>query len=140
MKKTKRTQSRRNSKHAHGVAAPRAPVTVAPKVAPGLISLRKQYDLSARLLARLFGVSEATLRSWEKHGPSNKEEHARVRRVKKILAAAAETMRPSYIASWLTRANPACAELGAAAPVDLMERGDYDAAEDLLFLLGSGLP
>ena len=49
-------------------------------------------------------------------------------------------MRKSYLPTWLEKPNEACAELGANAPVDLMERGDYDAIEDMIFFFGSGVP
>jgi hypothetical protein len=57
-----------------------------------------------------------------------------------ILKKAASAMRPAYVPTWVERPSPACAELGARAPVDLMERGDYDEVEALLFELGSGVP
>ena len=103
--------------------------------------LRDTYGLSRRALARSLGITGASLAAWEsgKRQPGA-EELANVRRLKAVLKRAAGVMRTSYIPAWLEKPSEACAELGAATPLDLLARGDFQAVEDLLYYLGSGVP
>jgi hypothetical protein len=48
-------------------------------------------------------------------------------------------MRGSYIAIWLSQPSEACADLGVKTPADLFARGDYQAVEEMIFFLGSGV-
>ncbi len=90
----------------------------------------------------MLGLSEETETRLEKGEIPVPDETVRDRfdRLKAILQKAAGVMQLDYIPTWVENPSPACAEIGARAPVDLMERGDYEAVEDLLFFLGSGVP
>jgi DNA-binding XRE family transcriptional regulator len=103
--------------------------------------IRNDYGLSRRALARAVGVTEATLHAWEKGaGSPSAHERAKVRKFERILRKAARAVRRSYLPTWLETPSEACAELGAATPLALLEKGDYEAVEDLLYYLGSGVP
>jgi hypothetical protein len=111
------------------------------EVVPDLEALREAYCLSHATVVRMLGLSKADLALWEKGElPADLVGLTRLERLKRLLKRAAEVMRPEYVPIWVEKASPACAEIGAQAPIDLMEKGDYDAVEDLLFLLGSGVP
>jgi transcriptional regulator with XRE-family HTH domain len=102
--------------------------------------LREDFRISKKAFARALGVSERSLARIEAGGcPIESQMRDRLKRLRRILRKAAAAMRREYIPTWIERASPACAEIGAAAPVDLMERGDYDAVDSLLFYLGSGV-
>jgi len=89
----------------------------------------------------MLGVSDGTLARWEKAGGAGGTGRAaKIRRVAKILKGLAQVMRASYIPTWLEAPNPACAEIGVGAPVELMERGHYETIEGMIFFLGSGVP
>jgi hypothetical protein len=49
------------------------------------------------------------------------------------------SVRRDYIATWLEQPSEACADLGVKAPADLFARKDYEAVEDMIFFLGSGV-
>jgi len=103
--------------------------------------LLTEYGLNRDLLARMASFSPAALARWEKgQRPSDLKERNRIERVATILVRAAGVMRRNYILTWLEKPSPACAEIGARAPIDLLERGDYDTVEEMLLLLGSGVP
>jgi hypothetical protein len=111
------------------------------KVVPRLEKLQREYGLSRRTVARALGVPEADLGAWEERGGHpGTDERAKVRKLEAILKRAAGAMRMSYLPTWLTTPSNACAELGAATPLELLGRGDYAAVEDLLYSLGSGVP
>ena len=131
--------------------APRADRTRAEKRKPArpvrrsktvlnLEKLRKDYGLGRGILGRALGVTEATLHDWETGaGSPNVQERAKAWKFERILRRAAGAMRRSYILTWLEAPSEACAELGAATPLALLERGDYEAVENLLYYLGSGV-
>ena len=100
--------------------------------------LRDAYGLSRRLLARMLGVPRAALPKWEK-GVAIPDAACleKVRRVRGILQGLARVMKKNFIAPWLTTPNEACA---GRAPVDLLEKGDYEAVADLVYFLEAGEP
>jgi transcriptional regulator with XRE-family HTH domain len=126
------------TKATNKAAGPKRSVPRSP-AGPHLAKLRGDYGLSRRLLARMLGVSEATLKTWEQgKGTLGSSEAAKLQRVGSILATAAGSLRADYLATWLETPSDACAELGALTPLGLMAKGDYEAVEDLLYYLGSG--
>ena len=110
------------------------------KDSAALATLRDNYGLSQATLARMLGVSVTTLGQLENGHGLSPTQCKTVERVEIILAKAVQAMHRDYLPTWLEKPSPACAEIGARAPIHLIERGDYDAVEDLLFFLGSGVP
>jgi hypothetical protein len=87
------------------------------------------------------GISEAALKSWEEGtgwpDPATIERGERARRV---LSGLARVMRKSFIPTWLEQPNDACKEVGAATPLDLLQRGNFREVEDMIFYLESSVP
>src|SRR5260370_30975912 len=115
---------------------------IQPPRAPAISeALRMQYGLSRSTFARIVGVTERTVTSWEKGsrkiGLANQR---RIRRVEGILVGLARVMRREFIPTWLEEPSPACTELSARTPTDLLERGEYDAVESMIFFFESGVP
>jgi hypothetical protein len=103
--------------------------------------LRNRFGVDRGVWARALGVSEQTLADWEdgKAQPSGAQ-LAKAKRVVGILERFAKSVRKKYIPTWLIKPNDACKEIGASNPVELMEKGDYGAVEDMVSSLGSGVP
>jgi DNA-binding transcriptional regulator YiaG len=136
--KTKAKSTRREKKTRPARAARTTIPSANGKNAPRTKELRHKFGLNSAIFAKMLGITETTLAKWEKgQGPFDL---AKIIRVKKILEMAARSMNPAYVATWITQPSPACAEIGVNAPLDLLERNDCDAVEDLLFYLGSGVP
>ncbi len=106
-----------------------------------LQSLRTEYGLSHPTFARILGVPETTLETWEggREQPSATALE-KVEKVRELLAGLARVMRRDFIPTWLETPNDACKEAGARAPQDLMQRGDYDQIADMIFYFESGTP
>ncbi len=104
-------------------------------------TLRTDYELSLPIFARMTGVPEATLASWEEGTDQlDSAALARIERIAGILHGLTRVMHLSFIPTWLEQPNDACKELGARAPLDLIERGDYAEVEGMVFYLESGAP
>lgn len=104
-----------------------------------LCQLRDDYGVNRATFARMLGVAEATLAEWEESRP-DAPGLRKIKQVEGILKGLARVMQKDFIATWLQSPNDACAELGSRTPVDLMERGDYEALEDMIFYFESGVP
>jgi hypothetical protein len=87
----------------------------------------------------MLSVTEATLAKWENGAPLGPAKAIKVQRVRGLLYQLEQAMRRSYIATWLRQPSAACADLGVQTPADLFARGDYQAIEDMIFFLGSGV-
>jgi transcriptional regulator with XRE-family HTH domain len=100
--------------------------------------LRDTYGLSRPVLARMLGVTEATLGRWEKGtttpGAAGLE---KVKRLGGILEGLARVMKKSFIPTWLASPNDACK---GRTPVDLLEEGQYETIEDMVYFLEAGEP
>jgi DNA-binding transcriptional regulator YiaG len=108
---------------------------------PSIAKIRSAYSLTGPILARMLGVAEVTLAKWEegKEQPTT-DQVTKIKRVANLLKGLSQVMHLSYIPTWLEKPSAACADRGAGTPVDLMERGDYEAIEDMIFFFGSGVP
>jgi DNA-binding transcriptional regulator YiaG len=121
-----------SSRKLAGVGA-RTPARIYPEM------VRRRYGLGPKLFARMLGVSEATLAKWTAGSPLGTANLARVVCVARILRKLERSLRRDYIATWLEQPSQACADLGAKAPADLFAHKDYEAVEDMIFFLGSGV-
>jgi DNA-binding transcriptional regulator YiaG len=101
--------------------------------------LRQRYHLSRNVLAYMVGVKEATLTKWENGATIGAVNLSKINRVQGLLRKLEQSMRRSYIATWLSQPSEACADLGVNIPADLFARGDYEAIEEMIFFLGSGV-
>jgi hypothetical protein len=104
-----------------------------------LTKLSAACRVNRAMLAHMLGVTEPTLATWVAGKPASAKDAAKTQRVGAILKTLTGVMRRSFIPTWLAQPNPACAELDARNPLDLMSRGDYETVEGMLFHLGSGV-
>jgi hypothetical protein len=102
-----------------------------------LNELRDTYGFSRPLLARMLGVAEATLPRWEKGTTPSAAGQDRVKRLAGILEGLARVMKKSFIPTWLASPNDACK---GRTPVDVLEAGQYETIEDLVYFLEAGEP
>jgi hypothetical protein len=103
-------------------------------------TVRTDYALSLNTFARITRVPEATLAAWEAGGSLDDSALAGIHRIGRLLSRLARVMQKTFISTWLVKANDSCKEVGARAPVVLLENGDYRAVEDMVFYLESGVP
>lgn len=99
-------------------------------------NLRKTFGLHRPLLARMTGLSERSLASWEAGARLNKAGQRATTSVSRLLHALAEVVKKEAIAPWLDTPNPSLAGL---KPVEVMERGETDRLWRMIFFLGSGV-
>jgi hypothetical protein len=103
-------------------------------------TVRADFGLDLPTFARMTGVPISALEEWEENGFLDGAAIDRVDHVVRILHGLARVMQKSFIPTWLAQPNAACKEIGIASPLDLLERGDYAAVEDMLYYLESGTP
>ncbi len=104
-------------------------------------SLRTDFGLSVATFSKMVGVPVKALSAWEANQVVLKgAAAARVKRVASILARLAGIMRRSFIPTWLEQPNNACKEVGVRMPLDLLEKGDYETIEDMIWYVESGTP
>jgi DNA-binding transcriptional regulator YiaG len=101
--------------------------------------VRKEYGLSLPLFARLLGIDEPTLVTWEKTGRMAKEAKAKVRRIAGLLEGLTRVMSKDELANWLTKPSDACRSAGENTPADLMAKGRYDKIEAMIYFFESGV-
>src|SRR5436190_23000516 len=84
--------------------------------------VREEYGVSQTLLARLLGIDQATLASWEKTDKLAKDAQAKVRKVADLLRGLSRVMPKTELAKWFTKPSDACRAAGGNTPADLMEK------------------
>ena len=103
--------------------------------AGNLPTLREEFGLTRKTLARMTGLSERTLASWEAGVKLSASAARIVTSVQRLLRALAEVVRKTAIAGWLETPNEA---FGNLKPVEVMERGEADRIWRMIYHLGSG--
>jgi DNA-binding XRE family transcriptional regulator len=102
-----------------------------------VVSTRNELGLTQELFARLIGVTQRSVSSWETGGPINDAMLRRVREMDRLAAELRKSMREDFIPQWLTSPSEG---LGGISPIEAMERGEGDRVWRSAFLLGSGTP
>jgi transcriptional regulator with XRE-family HTH domain len=97
--------------------------------------LREEFGITRRLLARLTGLSERSLATWETGGKLNEASRRAILGVERLLRALAEVVRTEAIAGWLETPNEA---FDGLKPVEVTERGEEDRLWRMIYFLGSG--
>lgn len=98
--------------------------------------LGSDYGLNGPMLARMFGVTEATLARW-KNGNGVPANQRKTQKIEKLLRGLAHVMKKNFIATWLASPNPDCA---GRTPLDTIARRDYDTIEEIIYRLEAGEP
>jgi DNA-binding transcriptional regulator YiaG len=99
------------------------------------VPLRDEYGLTRKTLARMTGLSERTLATWEGGGKLNEAGQRSLTSVKRLLDALAEVIRKEAIADWLEKPNEG---FGGLKPLEVVERGEADRLWRMIYFLGSG--
>jgi hypothetical protein len=86
-------------------------------------------------LARLTGLSERSLATWERGGNLNEAGRRAITLAERLLRDLAEVVRKEAIAPWLDTPNEA---FGGLKPVEVVERGEIDRLWHMIYFLGSG--
>ena len=103
--------------------------------APDVRNLRQDFGLTRKSLARMTGLSERTLASWETGGKLNDTGQRAIIALERFLRALTELVRKDAIAGWLEKPNEAFSGL---KPVEVLERGEADRLWRMIYHLGSG--
>jgi DNA-binding XRE family transcriptional regulator len=106
-----------------------------PERKPRRPSLRKEFGLTRKTLARMAGLSDRTLATWEDGGEISEASERLVTPVKRLLYALAEVVDKNAISAWLEKPNEA---FGGLKPLEVMERGETDRLWRMIYFMGSG--
>lgn len=98
-------------------------------------TLREEFGLTRKTLARMTGLSERTLASWEAGAKLSDSAGRTVTSVERLLRALAEVVHTAAIADWMETPNEA---FGQLKPVEVLERGEADRIWRMVYFLGSG--
>ena len=97
--------------------------------------LRSDFGLTRKTLARMTGLSERTLATWEAGGSLNEAGQRALVSVERLLRALAEVIRREAIAEWLEQPNEG---FGNLKPLEVLERGETDRLWRMIYFVGSG--
>jgi transcriptional regulator with XRE-family HTH domain len=97
--------------------------------------LRDEFGITRRTLARLTGLSERSLATWERGGTLNEAGRRAVTLAGRLLRGLSEEVRKEAVAAWLDTPNEA---FGGLKPVEVTERGEADRLWRMIYFLGSG--
>jgi DNA-binding XRE family transcriptional regulator len=98
--------------------------------------VRRKLGVSRKVFARLTGISERTLATWEGGGKPDELGLRRVRETERFQARLAEVVQPEAIPEWLGTPNAA---FDGLTPLEVIERGDIDRLWNMIFYLESGV-
>ncbi len=114
------------------------PGPVATLKAPSpVVAIRAKLGLTQDLFARLIGVTQRSVSTWERGGEINDVSLRRVREMDRLADELRKSMREDFIPHWLVSPNEG---LGGISPIEAMERGEGGRVWRSVFLLGSGTP
>jgi DNA-binding XRE family transcriptional regulator len=97
--------------------------------------LRRDFGLTRKTLARMTGLSERTLATWEAGGTLNDSGRRAIVSVERLVRAVAEVLRRQAIAEWLEQPNEG---FGGLKPLEIVERGESDRLWRMIYFVGSG--
>ncbi len=97
--------------------------------------LRADFGLTRKTLARMTGLSERTLTTWEAGGGINEVGRRAIVAVDRLLRALAEVVRKEAVAEWLEQPNEG---FGNLKPLEVVERGESDRLWRMIYFVGAG--
>lgn len=97
--------------------------------------LRTDFGLTRKTLARMTGLSERTLTTWEAGSGINEVGRRAIVTVDRLLRALAEVVRKEAIAEWLEQPNEG---FGNLKPLEVVERGESDRLWRMIYFVGAG--
>ena len=107
------------------------------KSSNSVAAVRKKLGLTQELFARLIGVTQRSVTTWENGGEINDVSLRRVREMDYLADELRKSMREDFIPHWLVSPNEG---LGGISPIEAMERGEAAHVWRSVFLMGSGIP
>lgn len=125
---TKSVGSRRPS-------AMRKPRQGSPQTKTVVSPLRRDFGLTRKTLARMTGLSERTLATWEAGGALNDSGRRAIVSIERLLRKLTKIIRRDAIAEWLEQPNEG---LSALKPLEVVERGESDRLWRMIYFIGSG--
>ncbi|MBL8862221.1 MAG: DUF2384 domain-containing protein [Planctomycetes bacterium] len=117
-------------------AARRAPARSKPADL-GAADLRARLGLSRAVFARLVGVSERTVATWESAPTTPAGAGRPLSELRSVVTACERVVKPAAVGPWLVAPNEA---LGGFKPIELIERGESARVLRLLIAIESGTP
>ncbi|HVS39848.1 MAG TPA: helix-turn-helix transcriptional regulator [Gemmataceae bacterium] len=97
--------------------------------------LRTDFGLTRKTLARMTGLSERTLTTWEAGGGVNEVGRRAIVTVERLLRALTEVVRKEAVAEWLEQPNEGFGDL---KPLEVVERGEADRLWRMIYFVGAG--
>ena len=117
-----------------------APSEADPPAAGGrLTGLRRDMGLNRADFARVVGLSERSVATWESGAADLKESSRRtIVEVGRLYPKLRQSFAsPEQLAGWLKTPNPA---FGGSQPLQVIERGEIDRLWRMIYFLESGSP
>jgi transcriptional regulator with XRE-family HTH domain len=111
------------------------PRRVSPQTRMVISRLRRDFGLTRKTLARMTGLSERTLATWEAGGALNDTGRRAIVSVERLLRNLTKIIRREAIAEWMEQPNEG---LGALKPLEVVERGESDRLWRMIYFVGSG--
>lgn len=102
-----------------------------------IATVRRKLGLTQERFARLIGVSQRSVTTWENGGEINDVSLRRVREMDYLADELRKSMQEDFIPHWLVSPNEG---LGGISPIEAMERGEAARVWRSVFLMGSGIP
>lgn len=102
---------------------------------PSDITVRARFGLTRKVFARLSGLSERTLATWEQGGSIGGTARRAVTAAERLLDELAAVIRKPALPAWLDTPNPG---FGGLKPLEVVERGEADRIWRMIYFLGSG--
>ena len=93
-------------------------------------STRKHLGVSQKLFAKLIGVTDRTVSTWELGGRVNPTAMRRITELGRLADALRASMKPSFIPTWLTSPLEG---LDGLTPLEAMHRGENDRVWRIIF-------
>lgn len=98
-------------------------------------SIRVEFGLTRRVFARLSGLSERTLATWERGQEIGDAARRSLATAERLLRDLATVIRKAALAAWLDTPNIG---FGGLKPIEVVERGEADRVWRMVYFLGSG--
>jgi DNA-binding transcriptional regulator YiaG len=99
--------------------------------------LRARLELTRPVFARLLGVSERTVASWERTAAPKSGKDRPLQELRSVIQACERVMKPEFVGQWLVTPVES---LGDFKPIELIERGETERVLRALFRVESGIP
>jgi transcriptional regulator with XRE-family HTH domain len=105
--------------------------------AAAVLRLRDGLGLDRKQLARVVGVSERTVASWERGAGVPEPGRGKLRELQRLYRGLTRVLKRGAVPEWLVMP---CQQLEGASALELLERGEIDRIRQMIYYLESGMP